>query len=98
MKIGNVEVEKGILLAPMEDVTDLPFRVICKRLGADIVYTEFVNSEGLVRGSEIYWKRTCVVAAGNGHKRFAKAEPRYRLLRGPSDSPGKDRCADAYPG
>lgn len=36
----------------MEDVTDLPFRVICKRLGADIVYTEFVNSEGLVRGSE----------------------------------------------
>lgn len=52
MKIGNVEIDKGILLAPMEDVTDLPFRVICKRLGADIVYTEFVNSEGLVRGSE----------------------------------------------
>jgi tRNA-dihydrouridine synthase B len=52
VKIGNVEIEKGILLAPMEDVTDLPFRVICKRLGADIVYTEFVNSEGLVRGSE----------------------------------------------
>jgi tRNA-dihydrouridine synthase B len=36
----------------MEDVTDLPFRLICKRLGADIVYTEFVNSEGLVRGSK----------------------------------------------
>lgn len=35
----------------MEDVTDLPFRVICKRLGADIVYTEFVNSEGLIRDS-----------------------------------------------
>jgi tRNA-dihydrouridine synthase B len=52
MKIGNVEIEKGLLLAPMEDVTDLPFRVICKRLGADIVYTEFVNSEGLVRGSK----------------------------------------------
>jgi len=52
MKIGNVEIERGILLAPMEDVTDLPFRVICKRLGADIVYTEFVNSEGLVRGSK----------------------------------------------
>lgn len=52
MKIGTVEIDKGILLAPMEDVTDLPFRVICKRLGADIVYTEFVNSEGLVRGSE----------------------------------------------
>lgn len=52
MKIGDVEVQQGILLAPMEDVTDLPFRVICKRLGADIVYTEFVNSEGLVRGSQ----------------------------------------------
>ena len=36
----------------MEDVTDLPFRVICKRMGADIVYTEFVNSDGLVRGSK----------------------------------------------
>jgi tRNA-dihydrouridine synthase B len=35
----------------MEDVTDMAFRVICKRLGADLVYTEFVNSDGLVRGS-----------------------------------------------
>lgn len=52
MKIGSVEVDKPIILAPMEDVTDLPFRVICKRLGADILYTEFVNSEGLVRNSE----------------------------------------------
>jgi tRNA-dihydrouridine synthase B len=52
MNIGNLHIDRGLLLAPMEDVTDLPFRVICKRLGADIVYTEFVNSEGLVRGSE----------------------------------------------
>ena len=52
MKIGSIEIDRGILLAPMEDVTDLPFRVVCKRLGADIVYTEFVNSEGLVRGAE----------------------------------------------
>jgi tRNA-dihydrouridine synthase B len=52
MTIGTIDIEKGILLAPMEDVTDVPFRVICKRLGADIVYTEFVNSEGLVRGSD----------------------------------------------
>jgi tRNA-dihydrouridine synthase B len=52
VKIGNIDIQGGILLAPMEDVTDLPFRVICKRLGADIVYTEFVNSEGLVRGSK----------------------------------------------
>jgi tRNA-dihydrouridine synthase B len=49
MNIGNVTVERGILLAPMEDVTDLPFRLICKRLGADIVYTEFISSDGLVR-------------------------------------------------
>ena len=52
MKIGNLDIDRGLLLAPMEDVTDLPFRVICKRLGADVVYTEFVNSEGLVRGSK----------------------------------------------
>jgi tRNA-dihydrouridine synthase B len=38
-----------ILLAPMEDVTEPPFRLICKRLGADIVYTEFISSEGLIR-------------------------------------------------
>jgi tRNA-dihydrouridine synthase B len=49
MKIGNVEVEQGILLAPMEDISDMPFRVVCRRLGADIVYTEFISSEGLVR-------------------------------------------------
>lgn len=52
MRVGSIEIEKPLLLAPMEDVTDQPFRVICKRLGADIVYTEFVNSEGLVRNSE----------------------------------------------
>jgi tRNA-dihydrouridine synthase B len=62
MRIGNITIDKGILLAPMEDVTDLPFRVICKRLGADVVYTEFVNSEGLVRGSKktaqkmVFWE------------------------------------------
>ncbi|HLX12248.1 MAG TPA: tRNA dihydrouridine synthase DusB [Bacteroidota bacterium] len=43
---------QAVLLAPMEDVTDIAFRLICKRLGADIVYTEFVNSEGLIRNSE----------------------------------------------
>lgn len=51
MRIGSIDIDRPILLAPMEDVTDLPFRVICKRLGADIVYTEFVNSEGLIRDS-----------------------------------------------
>ena len=49
LTIGKVSVKNGILLAPMEDVTDMPFRVICKRMGADIVYTEFISSDGLVR-------------------------------------------------
>jgi tRNA-dihydrouridine synthase B len=52
MKLGTIDIDHPILLAPMEDVTDLSFRIICKRLGADIVYTEFVNSEGLVRDSQ----------------------------------------------
>jgi tRNA-dihydrouridine synthase B len=52
LKIGNIEIEKAILLAPMEDVTDVSFRIVCKELGADIVYTEFVNSEGLIRANE----------------------------------------------
>ncbi len=49
LTIGSVKVENGVLLAPMEDITDLPFRVVCKRLGADIVYTEFISSDGLIR-------------------------------------------------
>ncbi|HWP82076.1 MAG TPA: tRNA dihydrouridine synthase DusB [Bacteroidota bacterium] len=51
MNFDQIRTCRPIVLAPMEDVTDLPFRVICKRLGADIVYTEFVNSEGLIRDS-----------------------------------------------
>ena len=50
-KIGPVEVSPGLLLAPMEDISDLPFRMICKSMGADIVYTEFVNAEGLARAA-----------------------------------------------
>lgn len=48
-KIGNIEIGNGVFLAPMEDVSDLPFRIICKQLGADIVYSEFISSEGIVR-------------------------------------------------
>jgi tRNA-dihydrouridine synthase B len=57
MKIGNVEVTKGLLLAPMEDVTDPPFRRICKRMGVDIVYTEFISSEGLIRDAKRSMKK-----------------------------------------
>jgi tRNA-dihydrouridine synthase B len=52
MKIGAIDIDKAILLAPMENVTDISFRLVCKRLGADITYTEFVNCEGLVRNSK----------------------------------------------
>ena len=50
MKIENIELGKyPVLLAPMEDVTDLGFRLMCKRFGADLVYTEFVSSDALIR-------------------------------------------------
>lgn len=49
MQIGSLNIDKPLSLAPMEDVTELPFRIICKRLGADIVFTEFTSSEGLIR-------------------------------------------------
>ncbi|MFT4222958.1 tRNA dihydrouridine synthase DusB [Dysgonomonas sp.] len=50
MRIGNIEFPKNpVFLAPMEDVTDMGFRLMCKRFGADMVYTEFVSSDALVR-------------------------------------------------
>ncbi|MDR1499938.1 MAG: tRNA dihydrouridine synthase DusB [Tannerellaceae bacterium] len=50
MKIGTVDLgERPVLLAPMEDVTDISFRLMCKRFGADMVYTEFVSSDALIR-------------------------------------------------
>lgn len=50
MKIGNVDLgERPVLLAPMEDVTDIGFRLLCRRLGAAMVYSEFVSSDALVR-------------------------------------------------
>jgi len=50
VKIGNIAVgEFPLLLAPMEDVSDPPFRYVCKQAGADLMYTEFISSEGLIR-------------------------------------------------
>jgi nifR3 family TIM-barrel protein len=49
-KIGNIQLpEFPILLAPMEDVSDPPFRAVCKDNGADLMYSEFISSEGLIR-------------------------------------------------
>jgi len=50
VKIGDIELpDFPLLLAPMEDVSDPPFRALCKEEGADVVYTEFISSEGLIR-------------------------------------------------
>lgn len=49
MKIGNIHIDQPLCLAPMEDVSDYPFRRICKEYGADLVYTEFANCEALIR-------------------------------------------------
>ena len=50
MKIGNIDLgARPVMLAPMEDVTDASFRLICREQGADMVYTEFVSAEALVR-------------------------------------------------
>ena len=53
MKIGNIDLgERPIMLAPMEDVTDQSFRLICREQGADMVYTEFVSADAVVRNIE----------------------------------------------
>tara|TARA_Y100001936_G_scaffold238142_1_gene269598 strand:- start:2065 stop:3042 length:978 start_codon:yes stop_codon:yes gene_type:complete len=53
MKIGNIELgDFPLLLAPMEDVSDPPFRSVCKENGADMMYTEFISSEGLIRDAD----------------------------------------------
>ena len=50
LRIGKLEIEKHpLLLAPMEDLSDPPFRYVCKMYGADLMYTEFISSDGLIR-------------------------------------------------
>ena len=50
MNIGNVNLgERPVLLAPMEDVTDIGFRLLCRQMGAAMVYSEFVSSDALIR-------------------------------------------------
>ena len=53
MRIANIELNDfPLLLAPMEDVSDPPFRALCKKHGADLMYTEFISSEGLIRNAD----------------------------------------------
>ena len=68
MRIGNVDIGPGALLAPMEAVTDLPFRTICEELGAALTYTEFLSAQALTRGAV---KATSRMWASLGGRRFA---------------------------
>ncbi|WP_457566545.1 tRNA dihydrouridine synthase, partial [Caldithrix abyssi] len=52
IEFGKFKIERGLFLAPMENVSDYPFRMICKELGADVVYSEFISSEALIREAE----------------------------------------------
>jgi tRNA-dihydrouridine synthase B len=50
IKIGDTELrDRPVFFAPMEDVSDPPFRYMCKKFGADFMYTEFISAEGLIR-------------------------------------------------
>lgn len=61
MKIGNIEFGyQPVFLAPMEDVTDIGFRLLCKRYGASMVYTEFVSAEALVRSIQATLKKLTI--------------------------------------
>ncbi len=51
-EIDKIKIKNALLLAPMEDVTGIGFRKLCKEMGADVVYTEFVNSDGLIRNNK----------------------------------------------
>ena len=53
VKIGGIDIgEFPLLLAPMEDVSDPPFRALCKEQGADLMFTEFISVEGLIRDAD----------------------------------------------
>jgi len=68
MRIGNVDIGPGALLAPMEAVTDLPFRTICEEHGAALTYTEFLSAQALTRGAV---KATGRMWASLGGRKFA---------------------------
>jgi len=68
MRVGNIDLGPGALLAPMEAVTDLPFRTICEEHGATLTYTEFLSAQALTRGAV---KVTSRMWASLGGRRFA---------------------------
>jgi nifR3 family TIM-barrel protein len=68
MRVGGLEFSPAILLAPMEAVTDLPFRTVCEELGATLTFTEFLSAEALTRGAA---KAVGRMSASLGGRRFA---------------------------
>ena len=61
MKIGNIDLgEQPVFLAPMEDVTDIAFRLLCKQYGASMVYTEFVSADALIRSINSTMKKLII--------------------------------------
>ena len=68
MRIGDIQLNPGALLAPMEAVTDLPFRAVCEELGAALTFTEFLSAEALTRGAAKALGRMCPSRDG---RRFA---------------------------
>ena len=62
MKIGNVTLpDRAVMLAPMEDVTDVGFRLQCRHFGADMVYSEFVSADALIRSIDKTMKKLRVL-------------------------------------
>ena len=60
IQYGDYKIEKGLFLAPMENVSDYPFRMVCKHFGADVVYSEFISSEALIRDAEKAFKKMTI--------------------------------------
>ncbi len=60
IKYGKYEIDQGLFLAPMEDVSDYPFRMVCKKLGADAMYSEFISAEALIRDAEKAFKKMTI--------------------------------------
>ena len=70
MKIGNIDLgNRPVMLAPMEDVTDPSFRLICREQGADMVYTEFVSADALIRNVNSTTRKLCIQAGERWLKR-----------------------------
>ncbi len=62
MKIGNLDLgNQPVLLAPMEDVTNPPFRILCKKYGADLMYTEFISADALIRSVNKTMKKLTIL-------------------------------------